>query len=144
MAEILFDATLLRAQFPAFANTTTYPDALLEAYWDQATNFIDICDYGMLAGKSRVFAINMMACHLIKIAANMQRNKQGGFVSSSTIDKVSVQKLAPPVANQWQWWLNQTPYGQQLLALLQVHTVGGIYVGGAPESGAFRKVGGFF
>jgi hypothetical protein len=51
---------------------------------------------------------------------------------------------APPAANAWQYWLNTSPYGMQLLALLQAKGVGGLYVGGLPERDAFRKVYGVF
>lgn len=66
------------------------------------------------------------------------------MVNSATEGSVSVGMTPPPAKNMWQWWLATTPYGVQLMALLQSLTVGGFIVGGAPELGAFRRVGGVF
>ncbi|OWK47571.1 hypothetical protein FRUB_01270 [Fimbriiglobus ruber] len=41
-------------------------------------------------------------------------------MTGATIDKISVTLEPPPAPNAWQYWLQSSPYGQQLLALLQV------------------------
>ena len=40
--------------------------------------------------------------------------------------------------NQWQYWLNSTEYGKQLLAILQAQSVGGLYAPGGAGRAGFR------
>jgi hypothetical protein len=67
------------------------------------------------------------------------------IVTGSSIDKVSVNLLAPPVKNMFQYWLATTPYGQQVLAMARARFAGGFYLSaGLNERGSFRKAGGVF
>ena len=141
---IPLDPTLFRAQFPAFSSDVKYPDTLLQMYWEEVTCIVSDQSYGLLYGKCRQLALNMLLAHFLGMMATVNKGRQGGFVSSSTIDKVSVTKVAPPTPDMFSWWLSQTPYGQQLLALLDVKSVGGYYIGGSPETSGFRRIGGFF
>ena len=144
MTVITFDITVFRAQFPAFANESQYPDAMLQGYWDSATCYVSDMNYGWLQGPCRAQALNYMTAHLAQLFTQITAGNTPGQVQSATIDKVSVSMTPPPNPNQWQWWLGLTPYGQMLLGLLQAKSVGGWYVGGLPESSAFRKVWGIF
>lgn len=134
---------LFRQQFPQYEDDTVYSDALLQMYWDEVLCFVSDKGYNLI-GQCRLFLLNLFVAHMLTLNAQAQRGKQGGFITSSTIDKVSVQKVAPPSANQFQWWLNQTPWGQQAATMLYMATVGGDYIGGLPEQAAFRRVGGVF
>lgn len=144
MAILTFDVALFRQQFPAFANMTTFPDAMLQMYWDMATCYISDEDYGWLNDGCRQLAINLMTAHLTALSVLIAEGDTPGIVNSATIDKVSVSLTPPPIPNQWRWWLNNTPYGAQLLSLLAANSVGGFYIGGLPELSAIRKVGGIF
>lgn len=144
MATISFDIAAFRAAFPEFSNETTYPDVTLQMYFDMATCYISDLDAGCLTGSCRTLALNLMTAHLTRIGTQAQAGGNSGFVTSSSIDKISVSVNPPPNANQYSWWLSNTPYGQQLQALLSSNIVGGLYVSGRPEKSAFRKVGGFF
>jgi ABC-type dipeptide/oligopeptide/nickel transport system permease subunit len=145
MSTLTFDPTAFRALFPAFADPTAYPDALLTAYWDIAINYISPIDgYGWMQGAARQLALNYMTAHLLAINGIIANGQTPNIVNSATVDKVSVGLTPPPLPNQWQFWLGTTPYGQQLLALLQVFSVGGFYAGSLPELAAFRRVGGVF
>ena len=73
-AVILVDAAAFRAQCPAFANETTYPDATIEGYWDQAIEFVSARNWGHLRDAGRRMAINWMTAHLMALAA------KGGLV----------------------------------------------------------------
>ena len=142
---IEFDVTLFREQFPAFASVATFPDARLQMYWDNATCYVsDVGNYGWLQGRCRRLAINYMTAHLTALSVLIAAGQTPGLVQNSAIDKISVGLTPPPLKNQWQWWLSTTPYGQELLALLQTRSTGGWYIGGRPELAAFRKVGGRF
>ena len=144
MAILTFDVALFRQQFPAFANVTTFPDVMLQMYWDMATCYISDSDYGWLSGTCRQLAINLMTAHLTAISVLIANGQTSILVKGAHIDKISVDLQTPPLKNQWQWWLQTTPYGQQLDGLLQINSVGGFYIGGLPELSAFRRVGGGF
>lgn len=147
MATLVFDVTLFRQQFPAFADETKHPDAQLQMYWDLAVCYVSAEDYGYLSGSCRQTAINMMVAHLTALNDTVNSGGGGGLtgqVQSSTVGKVSVSLTPPPNKSQWSWWLGQTPYGQQLEALLSANIAGGMYIGGSPERSAFRKAGGVF
>jgi hypothetical protein len=121
----------------------------VEAQWNIATCYITTENYGCLTDSCRAFAINAMTAHLFQLGSNSENTAPGGnstgFVQSATVDKVSVTRQAPPEnGSQFHFWLNQTPYGSQLLALLKAKSVGGGYVGGLPERTGFRKIGGVF
>lgn len=142
MSQVQFDATAFRELFPAFANVTTYPDATLQLYWNLATNFISKwpqCNGGMRFRDQQPYAINLMAAHLLQLGTQAAAGQAGGVVVASTVGAVSVSLMAPPAPNQWQFWLNQSPYGATLLALLQAVSVGGWYTtSGIPARGMFN------
>lgn len=147
-----YDDAAFRAQFPEFSNTTDYPEATIQIFWDTATVFISDQDSPctILQGKSRRAALNMLTAHLMTLSAQAAQGpagagqSQGGYETSASIGDVSVARMAPPVKNGWQFFLSQTPYGQQLWALLSMLAAGGWSVGGLPERTGFRKVGGVF
>lgn len=142
MSDFTFDVALFRQAYPEFASQAQYPDIVLRMYWDTGTNFISDQNYGSLKDAGRNTALNLMTAHLTKLASIANAGSTVGLEQSATIGSVSVSLTPPPLKNQWQWWLSTTPYGQQLFALLQMASVGGFYVGGRPETLAFRKVGG--
>jgi hypothetical protein len=143
-ATLTFDVAAFRAQFPAFASATTYPTLTLQGYWDAAICYISNANTGRLTDDSRSRAINMMTAHLTALADMIAAGKTPGYAQSATVDKVSVTMTPPPVKNQLQWWLNLTPYGMQLYALLYMRSRGGFAVGGSAEGKAFRKAFGVF
>lgn len=135
MTAIAFNAALFRAMFtPAFDDATKYPDALLQVYWDNATAYISDelggCCCNGLSVAQQTLALNDMTAHLATLQTMISAGQTPGIEVSATIDKVSVSMKPPPAASQWQWWLNLTPYGAALLALLQVAAAGGFYFSG--------------
>jgi hypothetical protein len=139
------DVAAFRAMFPMFASATKYPDAMIEMFYAVAGEYIPPYDVWCgLKGNTLTYALNLLTAHLLYEWRLQSTNQTGKVVTGATIDKVTVALLAPPVKNGWDFWLNQSPYGQQLLALLSVKSVGGWSVGGAPETSAFRRVGGYF
>lgn len=144
---IPFDPVAFRAMFsPAFNNPTCNPDAQLQMWWDMGTGFVNDEVYGcaILDAKQQPFALNLMAAHIGKLFADIAAGDTPGVLQSATIDKVSVTVKPPPEASQFGWWLNTTPYGAQLLALLTMAGTGGVYVAGIPERNAFRRAYGGF
>jgi hypothetical protein len=85
-----------------------------------------------------------MTAHLIYLEDAMNSGAPAGQVQSASEDGVSVSLTPPPNRSEFQWWLNQSPYGQKLVVLLSTSLVGGLYVGGSTERRGFRKHGGGF
>lgn len=136
----MMDATvtpeILRAKIPAFADTTKYPNETLTGILDTAQCYISTKNYGPLRGKCREQAICLMAAHLLTLR---ERAAEGGniggpgAVASSSVGNVSVSMVTPPNQDQYQYWMNQTPYGAELMRLLAIFANGGLYVGGSYE-----------
>ncbi len=147
MTTIVFNPTTFRVLFPQFANVTTFPDVLLQANFDMATGYVSSEMCGDMTVAVRTQALNLMTAHLLALGVIIAQNAyqgQAGIVTGATVDQISITLSPPPHTSQFSWWLNTTPYGAQLLALLSMQSAGGFYVGGLPERAAFRRVGGGF
>lgn len=141
MAVIEFNSTTFLAAFPAFEYV---PVPTLEMYWGFATDFIPNIPQCNTSLQVQTRYLNLMTAHICALAELTNKGENTGITTQASVDKISVTLQPPPEKTQWQWWLNQTPYGQQLLALLQVQSAGGWYVGGSPERLGFRGWGGRF
>lgn len=131
-----FDLAAFRILYPQFA---LVPDETVNAQAVQAECFLS----GMACADA--CALNLMVAHLLQLSANGAAGTPGGQITSASIDKVSVTVAqAPGSTNSYMYWLNSTPFGQQLAALLARCASGGTHVGGLPERAAFRSVGGMF
>lgn len=145
MADLItLDIAVFREEFPAYADAATFPDKLIARHFDAACDHVSPRDAGPLKGDARRRAICLMAAHLIYLEQLILSGNSGGVVAAASIDKVSVSLTPPPIKKQLDWWLNQSPYGQQLLVMLKSKGAGGLYIGGHPEREAFRKAGGGF
>ena len=144
MAAIIFNPANFRDQFPAFQCTPPITDATLQQYFNNATLYISnqYCNWwGTLNLAQRTGALYLMTAHLTAISQLIAQKQNAGVMTSATVDKVTVTIEPPYAPNQWQYWLQTTPYGSQLLALLNVVSVGGRYIGGSPQRSAFRGSG---
>jgi hypothetical protein len=144
MAQVTPVIADFRTLFPQFADDTTYPDSLITAYFAIAECYIQNEANPCLSDNCLLQAIYLMTAHLLRIQDLANAGKTPAFVTSATVGSVTVATQPPPQTDQWQWWLSLTPYGQSLLAMLQVAGAAGIYAGSLPERAAFRKVGGIF
>lgn len=147
MSTITLDPAAFRALFPQFADAAKWPDAALSIQFGAATGYVSADTYGDMTVAARTNALYLMTAHLLALGVIVAQNNysgQVGVVQGAVVDHVQITLTPPPVKSQWQWWLNTTPYGAQLLGLLEAQAAGGFYVGGLPERAAFRKVGGVF
>jgi|SRR6478752_1585339 len=150
MTTITLDITAFRATFPQFADPLKFPDELIQLKFDLATGFISpVVTCGDMTEAVRRSALYLMTAHLLwldlVVANGGTYTGSGGIAVGSKVGDVQVTLAAPPYGtSSWRFWLNQSPYGQQLLALLEAQAVGGAYFGGLPERYAFRRVGGGF
>lgn len=141
-AVITFNVGEFRLQFPAFPDSEQYSDATLQQFFTTATCYISDKNYGYLKGHCRKEALYLMVAHLAALNALILSGNTPSVVQGAAVDKVNVTLVPPPAETQFAWWLQTTPYGMQLYALLTTAGAGGWYIGGLPETAAFRKVGG--
>lgn len=144
---ITLNLPVFRQLFPQFSSSGAFSDVLVQAQFDMATAYVSADTYGDMPEAARAQALNLMTAHLLALGVIIaQNNYQGqvGVVAGARVGEVSVTLAPPPDRGQWRWWLNTTPYGAQLVGLLDAQSVGGFYVGGLPERSAFRKVAGYF
>lgn len=145
MATHTFNYALFVQQCPAFAASPSQD--VLTAYFDMATAYADPNDNwcGGFNGATLDLVLNLLTAHIAQQQAMIAAGQDTVVVTASSIDKVSVTLLAPPVKNAFQYWLMTTPYGKQVLALARAQFAGGFYASaGLRERNAFRKVGGTF
>lgn len=134
----VFDLSAFRTSYPVFDSV---PDATVQAAATAA-----LCLIGQDGCECDVQQWQLMVAHMLYIQGQVATGNGGaGAVTSATIDKVSVAFAAPPFGTSaYKFWLFKSPYGSQLLAMLDRCSKGGVYVGGLPERSAFRSVGGVF
>jgi hypothetical protein len=136
---LVFDVDFFRQAYPEFGNDTVFLTPTLQLYWDQSSTYISTHNVGSLNNVSRQRALNLMTAHIAKIQIFNLSGEVPGIITQSQVDKVQVQLEPPPLPNQFQWWLGTTVYGQQLLAMLQIRSVGGFYTpAGQSVLSAFR------
>ena len=141
MANLTLTLADFRAQFPSFAASS---DATITLYWEMAANYISVNNYGLLKDSARQLALYLLTAHLLQIASAAASGTAIGTITSATEGSVTVALLQPTANNEFKFWLNQSPYGQQLLALLSAKAAFGFYVGGSLATGNIRKYNGAF
>ena len=137
MTDAIVTADRMRTAIPAFADQEKYPNELLENAIETAVCYISAKNCGLLRGKCREQAIYLMAAHILTLRERMSQgggNVTVGAVASSSVGNVSVSMVQPPNQSQYQYWMNLTGYGAELMALLRIYANGGIYVGGSLET----------
>lgn len=125
----------MRVLLRAFQDTQKYPENVLSISLTLAQQYIHPQDCCLLKGLSRRLAIYYMAAHVQTLQDQaVSGNLSNGVPTSASIDRVSVSVAPPPYKDQYEYWLNQTPYGAMYLALLNSVTGLGVYVGGSNEN----------
>ena len=92
----------------------------IDIFLIRAKCYITPNDYGNLSGDCRKLAIYLFTAHLLTLQKNITDGQTSvGLTASASIDRVSVSMVPPPSLGAFEYWLNQTQYGAELLALLQ-------------------------
>lgn len=135
-----------RLQFPAFQDAAKYPQAQVSVYWTMGTDYIsqnnDLSAYYSAAQAQ--LANDLMCAHILYLMTNVLNGQPNGVVISAAEGSVNVGFMPPPVKSMFQYYLGQSPYGQQLLALLRAVASVGMYIGGSNERMGYRKISGIF
>ena len=130
MTAYSYSDAVFRAQFPVFQSQTAFPPDLIQNYWTTAATIVTNNDYGILANQGGPNAMYLMTAHLTQLGVLIGNGETPAVQTGAGIDKINITLMPPPVKTQFQYWLSTTPYGQQLLALLQVAAIGGFYAPG--------------
>lgn len=137
-----------RGAYPAFSNVMTFPDLMVEAYYQNAGFYINQNDSlcGGLSGPIVDFALQLLTCHLLQSSVMIAAGQTNVVVTASSVADVSVSLMPPPAKTGWEFWLASTPYGLQLWSMLTVQAAGGwsVSVAAYPETMALRKAGGSY
>lgn len=144
MTTPVYNDANFRAQFPAFADNTKYPEATLQGYWTMASSYINIYSRCGWTDVQLQLAVDLLAAHIAKSFDLINAGITTMLITGSTEGTVSVSGTPPPTTTAWQWWLATTPYGAQLRALLEVVASVGPYVGGTAPRAGFRTGWGTF
>ena len=121
--------------FPEF-NTDDYT-TIAAAALARAQVYISLKNWGRLQDDKRALAVYLLTAHL---AALMYKTSTGdtsstsGRVASASVGEVSISYEAlPSSTDDFDYWLSLTPYGLELLALLNTLTAAPFYIGGSYE-----------
>lgn len=128
---ILISAEEFKQGFPEFADTL---DSDIDMYIEESTCYISNKYTGDISVNCRGLMIKLMTAHLLSLSANnnggIANGAVAGQVVNATIEQVHVSVALPKNSNPFQYFLNQTSYGQRLLALIQTK-ITSIYYGGS-------------
>ena len=137
------DLTTFRTNFPLYSDELTYTDMLLETQFEIGKCFIADNDC-TFPEKCREYALQLMLAHLLYCRNESNAGNNSGVIQSASEGDVSVSFAVPNIDDSWTYWFQLSPFGKELLAMLNAQSVGGFYVGGMPERKGFRKIGGYF
>lgn len=132
-----------RQQFPAFANTTLYPEPALSFAWSMGANWMSqrtACfGLGIQTSVKLQQAADLMGAVIVYqlygpaadgAQTSSQQGEAPGAVASAAEGSVSAQFQLPEIGSSafMSMLLASPPYGRMLLALLQVEQSVGAYI----------------
>ena len=138
MASVVLSISDFRAAYPAFSDVVKYPDATITGAFNKAQIFVKNETNCALDEDRLETILYLMTAHLLQTQTNAVGGSTAGVIASASMGGVSVSIASPKNADEFQYFLNQSPYGQELLALFSILAMGGFYFGGNGETLAFR------
>ena len=132
------DIDAFRLLYPEYADPIEYPNIVIETRWAQATVFMPEAGNSLFTDAQWQAGLYMLLAHWVSIGAQTAKGEYPSYVTQGGTSKISVSTAAPPAADSFLWWLQCTPYGAQLAALLRAKAAGGLLVGGQNVTGAYR------
>lgn len=116
-----------KKSFPEFSEVEN-----IEFYIMRAQCYVSPNNYGILSDEKRKLAIYLFTAHLLTLQKNIAEGQTAvGLTASASIDRVSVSMVPPPSFGAFEYWLNQTQYGAELLALLEIEFSTPLLLGGS-------------
>lgn len=131
----------IRSDFPEFASQTDYPDAFIASAIKRAGWYVSTKAGQAIPDETRIAMLESMSAHLLFLAhqqmgggaSGSSASGSTGQLASASIGGVSVAIVAPRNRDAQEYWLNQSRYGQEYLALLASLGGGAILYGGSWE-----------
>jgi hypothetical protein len=124
----------LRSDFPEFANTTIYPDSLVNMWLTVANSLVNASRWAELTN----LGLELVTCHHLAMSAQDQAVAAVGGVpgevkgptSAKSVDKVSASydTAAVSLADQGFWGMSK--YGIRFLSLARMIGAGGLQING--------------
>lgn len=114
MTDLAISADDFKKNFPEFESCED-----VELYILRAECYVSPNNSKLDESKCKL-AVYLFAAHLLTLQSSIQDGQiQGGITVSSSIDKVSISMVPPPAKGAFEYWLSQTQYGMELLALVE-------------------------
>ena len=138
MSSIVFDIAEFRIKYPVFDSIS---DSVVLRAFDSAEMFISNNTSCYLTESRLKYVLYLMTAHILQIGIDSSSNGGGsaGIVSSASIDKISVSFEARINKTAFQYFLNKTIYGEEILALFSLWSAGGYYIGGSNATLGFKR-----
>lgn len=125
-----FDIAVFRQSFPAFADETTYPDAMIEIWAGLGDKLLNVERWGDFYDEGLRFFV----AHEVYLAAkaatatDTDSASEGGLVASLGAGPLSVSFDNQPALEKDAGHYNLTTYGKQYWRLVQIVGMGGAFV----------------
>jgi hypothetical protein len=138
MASIVFDIAEFRIKYSIFDGIS---DSVVLRAFDSAEMFISNNTSCYLDENRLKYVLYLMTAHILQIGIYTASNRGGtaGIVSSASIDKISVSFESRISKSAFQYFLNKTIYGEEILALFSLWSAGGYYIGGSNSTLGFKR-----
>lgn len=134
MGVVVFDLTVFRTRYAEFS---TVPDPVLNAYFSEATMYLNNTDNSRVSDVGqRGVLLNMLTAHIAALNSGVNGNAPSelvGRISSASQGSVSVSADMGPTTNSEAWY-QQTKYGAAYWQATAPYRTA-IYVPGASPSG---------
>jgi hypothetical protein len=113
------------SEFPEFENADN-----IELYINRAALYFENCTCFLENDKQ--YMVFLLTAHLLTAQKALNDgDAAGGIQTSASIDKISVGIAQPPFTDGFDYWLNQSKYGQQLLAIINAKMITPKFIGGS-------------
>lgn len=133
---ITLEVEEFRKKFLEFSDEEKYSEEFLQNMLDAAQLYINPKKNGFVNCSKQKQMIYLLTAHLASINTKLANgdNSAGLMASSAHIEDVSVTTAIPESNSEFEYFLNSTGYGRQLLALLSLLSGIGLYIGGQKEN----------
>ena len=132
------------AEFPEFSVANGFTEAQVARCGKMASRYITEWRNGFPLPErdDRIYAMFLMSAHLLTMRKNAAddlangNTPTGGRVRKATVGAVTVETDSPNsyTLDDYNYWLSQTVYGQELLAYLANSAPAGIFCNGRKDS----------
>lgn len=127
--------------FPEF-KSQFFSEAMIVRIGTQAKKYITDwrCNFPLPDLEDRQYALFLMTAHLLALRKNAADDMSGGSlpaggrVRKAVVGAVTVETDAPKTTGDYNYWLSQTTYGQELLAYLENAAPAGIFSNCYPDT----------